>query len=275
MQKESFVFKKSWLLAIEGYASNVRCEFYEAVFAYLSCGRTVDLVSGGAKRAFASVKKDIELYNADVDKQQHISDVRREAGKKSGEARRNKSIEQKETKRTNVQFVQDEQNPPSPSRMHVLEVNQDNIDDYKNKIQKIEKETQKKENEKEIDVRAFIEYFNETLRKANAVIPHSCTVTEKRVTALKARCREHGKESLKTMTEKAAQSDFLNGRNNKCWVASLDWLLRPNNFVKVIEGNYDNDKPKFSDYGNQQPTIDPRRGTPARQHTLEEFLAQD
>jgi hypothetical protein len=38
---------------------------------------------------------------------------------------------------------------------------------------------------------------------------------------------------------KVAASDFLYGRSGK-FAANLEWLLRPENFLKTIEGNYDN-----------------------------------
>jgi hypothetical protein len=38
-----------------------------------------------------------------------------------------------------------------------------------------------------------------------------------------------------------AQSDFLTGRNDQGWRASLEWLIRPRNFAKVIDGQYHND----------------------------------
>jgi hypothetical protein len=38
-----------------------------------------------------------------------------------------------------------------------------------------------------------------------------------------------------------AQSDFLSGKSGK-WKASFDWILKPANTVKILEGNYDNKK---------------------------------
>ena len=35
------------------------------------------------------------------------------------------------------------------------------------------------------------------------------------------------------------RSDFLMGRSSE-WSMTFDWLLKPSNFVKVIEGNYEN-----------------------------------
>ena len=38
---------------------------------------------------------------------------------------------------------------------------------------------------------------------------------------------------------KVEASDFLSGRV-KDWKASFDWIIKPNNAVKILEGNYDN-----------------------------------
>ena len=77
--------------------------------------------------------------------------------------------------------------------------------------------------------------------------------------AIQARARENGKESLMEVIKQAAKSDFLNGRNDRGWVADFDWLMRPNNFVKVLEGNYNNN-------GN-----DRRRGTEVTAASAEDY----
>jgi uncharacterized protein YdaU (DUF1376 family) len=43
--------------------------------------------------------------------------------------------------------------------------------------------------------------------------------------------------------ESVTASDFLSGRTAKPFTATIDWLLGPENFPKVIEGNYANRKP--------------------------------
>lgn len=41
--------------------------------------------------------------------------------------------------------------------------------------------------------------------------------------------------------DKAANSDFMNGKNDRDWQADFDWLIKNNNnFTKVLEGKYDN-----------------------------------
>ena len=91
-----------------------------------------------------------------------------------------------------------------------------------------------------LDVNAFVAYFNKQLVAQGAIIKQVKTVTAKRRSVIEARARENGKEALKTVADKSASSDFLNGKNDRGWLATFDWLMRPNNFVKVLEGNFDN-----------------------------------
>lgn len=46
-------------------------------------------------------------------------------------------------------------------------------------------------------------------------------------------------EILDTFT-KAGKSDFLSGDNNRNWRATFDWIIKPGNRLKILEGAYDN-----------------------------------
>ncbi|MBQ7644355.1 MAG: hypothetical protein IJS84_04960, partial [Spirochaetales bacterium] len=35
-----------------------------------------------------------------------------------------------------------------------------------------------------------------------------------------------------------ARSSFLIGQNKTSWMVTFDWFVKPNNFPKVLEGNY-------------------------------------
>lgn len=39
---------------------------------------------------------------------------------------------------------------------------------------------------------------------------------------------------------KAGKSDFLSGGNNRNWKATFDWIIKPSNRLKILEGAYDN-----------------------------------
>jgi hypothetical protein len=91
-----------------------------------------------------------------------------------------------------------------------------------------------------IDYGALISFFNSTLEQGNSVIRPIRDISGKRRDSVRARVRESGKQSLVAVFKKASISDFLNGKNDRGFIATFDWLVSPNNFIKVLEGNYDN-----------------------------------
>lgn len=90
-----------------------------------------------------------------------------------------------------------------------------------------------------IDFDKLKDCFNDELSKANSIIPKIISISGKRRTAVSARVREHGKMALSVVIKKAAASPFLNGHNSTSFMATFDWMIKPANFVKVLEGNYD------------------------------------
>ena len=46
---------------------------------------------------------------------------------------------------------------------------------------------------------------------------------------------------------KVEASDFLCGRNGRGWSANFDWLMKSSNAIKVLEGTYDNRRPRAPD----------------------------
>lgn len=89
-----------------------------------------------------------------------------------------------------------------------------------------------------INYKNLIEFFNEKTNGVFGLVRYP--ISEKRKESIRARIREHGKQAFAEMIEKAVQSDFLKGENSRGFGATFDWLIKPNNFQKVIEGNYDN-----------------------------------
>ena len=94
--------------------------------------------------------------------------------------------------------------------------------------------------EDDTDVQAFIDLFNGEMVEHSASIPTIYRLTPGYVRMLRALLRDHGKEKVEEMVHRAALSDFLNNHGRKPFLASVEWLLREENFIKVINGNYDN-----------------------------------
>lgn len=68
--------------------------------------------------------------------------------------------------------------------------------------------------------------------------------TSKRYQSLCARIQQYGIEDVIKAIEKIKNSDFLQGKNKQGWMITFDWFVLPNNFPKVLEGQYDNISPK-------------------------------
>ena len=99
------------------------------------------------------------------------------------------------------------------------------------------------------------EYFNKVIAGRGMPLVHA--LTSKRKSIINSRLKEYGSEQMKLVIDKAASSGFLNGSHG--WMASFDWIMRPNNFVKVLEGNYDDRKQgtnKDAEQGYYQESAD-------------------
>lgn len=49
-------------------------------------------------------------------------------------------------------------------------------------------------------------------------------------------------EQIKAAFKKSEKSCFLKGENDRKWKASFDWIIKPDNIAKVLNGNFDNKK---------------------------------
>lgn len=63
-------------------------------------------------------------------------------------------------------------------------------------------------------------------------------LTERRRGFVNARYGEYGMDGITKVLRLAGGSEFLNGVNDRAWKADFEWLMRPENFVKVLEGKY-------------------------------------
>jgi uncharacterized protein YdaU (DUF1376 family) len=61
---------------------------------------------------------------------------------------------------------------------------------------------------------------------------------------INARFKEFDYDAIIDAFKKVGKSDFLCGKNDRAWKADFDWIFKPTNFLKIMEGKYDN-KPVF------------------------------
>lgn len=86
------------------------------------------------------------------------------------------------------------------------------------------------------DYEAVVDLFNDTCPS----LPHVRDLTDQRRKAIRARLMEgNTMEDFRQVFAKAQASDFLTGKSGG-WKCGFDWILKPANWQKIREGNYDN-----------------------------------
>ena len=100
----------------------------------------------------------------------------------------------------------------------------------------IEKEIEK-EPEKEVSVNCqrIADMYNSICKS----LPKVQKLTSGRQNAIRLILKEYPEETVKAVFEKVQASDFLTGKTgwNGC---GFDWIFKASNFLKILEGNYDN-----------------------------------
>lgn len=90
------------------------------------------------------------------------------------------------------------------------------------------------------DVQRVVDAWNaiDGIPKVQKITPDS-----KRGKSLRARIKEYGVDTVLEAIGKIRESPFLMGKTRKPFNITFDWFVLPNNFPKVLEGNY-SDRPR-------------------------------
>ena len=124
--------------------------------------------------------------------------------------------------------------------------NRDKEIDIRDKSEEIEKEEGTLSDEsvcRPQDVRRVVDTWQSLGIQKLRQIPSASTKTGQ---MLRARIKDYGIGSVLEAIEIVRASDFLMGRA-KDFQITFDWFVRPNNFLNIVNGKYDNrDKPEQS-----------------------------
>ena len=251
VMKQSMIFYASWKEALKDLPDSVRLEVYEAAIDFAMSGEEPEL-SGTAALAFSFIRQDIIR---DMQKYERICERNRANGKKGGAPAGNRNASKAESTQNNpnnpvgAKSTQTTQNNPNDND------NEDDNDIYisSDKSSDISTESDALSPTPQIDLKQLAKFFNSEMRIHQALIPEIRTISGQRKTHTLARIREHGKDTFARMIRIASTNDFLNGKNDRAWVANYDWLVNPSNFVKVIEGNYSSRNGNRNSQYNNEP----------------------
>lgn len=138
----------------------------------------------------------------------------------------------------------------------LLECNAEcNVTVTESNVQDIDKDIDKEE-DKEIEINNITTEVNEFFKLYNSIakrLPKAQKLSESRKAKIKARLKNADLKTWQEVFTKCEKSDFCCGVNNQNWTANIDWLIsNDNNYVKVLEGKYDN---KFSLRSNELSSL--------------------
>lgn len=107
-------------------------------------------------------------------------------------------------------------------------------------------------NTKEVSTKEYIHVKNEFSRLCEEIktkwikIAHEyklsgtqLKITEKRKRVINNLLKEYSVKEVLQAMEKIRTSNFLQGNNKTGWQIAFDWFINKSNFLKVLEGNYD------------------------------------
>ena len=113
-----------------------------------------------------------------------------------------------------------------------------------------------KEKEKEIEKDNNISkdiFINKVVSEWNSIgVSPIKLIRGTRQKMLNARIKEYSEEGVLQAINNIKHSDFLKGQNKNSWVITIDWFLKPNNFIKVYEDNYNSKKNTNDPFGNEE-----------------------
>jgi helix-turn-helix protein len=89
--------------------------------------------------------------------------------------------------------------------------------------------------------------------------------SEKRLAQIRARLKEHGIGGWQAALDAIQSSSFLRGQSeSSSFTVTLDWAIKPTNFLKIIEGNY-RDRAKARRGDNTSRVVDRLREVSAEE----------
>lgn len=239
MKEQAFLFYQRWREQMKRLPDTERLQIYDAICDYAFENKESNLAY-----YLESILDNIRLtINENRAKQQAFIELQKEKGRKSAESRKKKNltaVDVGSTETTNNKNKKENKNKKDniDSSLHSESTSTEAVDPETESDGKITivKSDEEKENREYCNKVAT--YFNEQMQGKQ--VKKIVKLNKGRMSQVLARTKEYGKEAVAQVIIKTANSNFLNGDNNRGFLATFDWIFRPTNFPKIYEGNYDN-----------------------------------
>ena len=248
MKEQAFLFYQRWREQMKRLPDNERLQIYDAI-----CDYAFEKKESNLAYYLESILDNIRLtINENSAKQQAFIESRKANGSKGGRPR--KSIETEQNLQKPSGFLGNPEKPNKTNNKNKKE-NKNKKDNIDSSLHSESTSTASVDSETETDGKITIvksdeekenreycnnvaKYFNEQMQGKQ--VRKIVKLNQSRMSQVLARTKEYGKEAVAQVIIKTANSNFLNGDNNRGFLATFDWIFRPTNFPKIYEGNYDN-----------------------------------
>lgn len=233
-------------------------EIFMALLAYANRGDEFKTDDRSMRTLFRTLQANIDRNNEKYEEKcERNRQIAMEREKKRKEAREKDKKEEHERTRTCTNVNERERTSPIGIEIE-NEINNKEFNNIKEaeastsetssdaaaepQAQAKNEESQAKKQDK-IDFEKVRQQFNR-LMQDKAIPKLKGKIAGQRKAFFEARVREYGITSAYRVMIKAAESGFLNGGGRNGWLANFEWIFRPNNFPKVLDGYYDNPQPQ-------------------------------
>lgn len=250
MERETFIFYRSFRDAFNALDKDVRLRMYEAVINY-----GLDLIEphfeGIEKVLWTLIRPQLEANNK-----------RFENGCKGGAPMGNQNARKqpKDNRETTKKQPRNNQKQPNNNNNNNNNNNENDIRTLKTSFKVSSFGANDAPADPKIDFEKIKGSWNDEAQKSHSLMPKLRSMQKQRQKQIAARIREYGEEVFFDAMKKAVASDFLNGKNRRGWIASFDWFVKPTNFAKVVDGNYNDSARKVrtekADQREQQEATD-------------------
>lgn len=241
MKEQAFIFYQRWREQMKRLPDNERLQIYDAICDYAFENKESNLAY-----YLESILDNIRLtINENRAKQEAFIELQKEKSRKGVEARnRKKSLGNPTQPTGNPRVITGNPTQPNNKNKNKKENNISSSEEEAKSAETADAESSEKvevirteEDKSKEYCNKVAKYFNEQMQGKQ--VKQIIKLSQKRKSHIIARTKEFGKHAVAIVIQKTAASKFLNGDNSRGFLASFDWIFKPNNFTKIYEGNYD------------------------------------
>lgn len=251
---------------LEDFSDEEAGKILKGLLAYANRGEEFETEDRAMRCLFkniqANIDRNYDKYEAKCERNRQIAKAREQKRKEAREKKEERAErEPKAPKSTNV-HEREQTSPKAPNENEIEITNIKVIKEAKASIikapkgatsetssdaasapaQEAKNEASQTQKESKIDFEKVRQQFNRLMEQKK--IPSlKGKIAGQRRAFFEARVREYGITAAYRVMIKAARSGFLNGSGDRAWVANFEWIFRPNNFPKVLDGYYDEQTP--------------------------------